>query len=149
MSSSGNILACKPVELTDRQEIELFFDGGCPLCKREISLLKRLDKSGKIKFVDISSESFQPASYGMTFDMFMKEINARLGDGTWIKGVEVFRKLYEAVGFKLLVKVSRFPLISHLLDFGYKVFAKNRLRFTGRCEAEGGSCNILRKNPSS
>ena len=69
----------------------------------------------------------------------MDEIQGRLPDGNWITGVEVFRRLYTAVGFGPLVALTRLPGISHGLDAGYRVFARNRLRFTGRCEA---SCRI-------
>jgi predicted DCC family thiol-disulfide oxidoreductase YuxK len=49
----------------------------------------------------------------------------------------VFRQLYAAVGFGRLVAVSRVPGISHLLRLGYHLFAKNRLRLTGRCADAG------------
>jgi predicted DCC family thiol-disulfide oxidoreductase YuxK len=63
----------------------------------------------------------------------MREIKGRLPDGTWITGVEVFRRLYGAVGFRWLIPFTRLPGIRQLLDVGYRVFAKNRLRLTGRC----------------
>ena len=149
MESFSSVNVPHTTGLINSQELELFFDGACPLCKREISLLKKLDRKGKIKFTDISSSNFNPSTYGMSIDSLMKEINARLSDGTWIKGVEVFRKLYELVGFKFIVKVSRWPVVSQLLDTGYRIFAKNRLRFTGRCLPESQSCEILKNDPSS
>ena len=54
--------------------------------------------------------------------------------------VEVFRQLYAAVGLGMFVWPTRLPIISHALDFGYKVFAKNRLRLTGRCTKE--ACDV-------
>jgi predicted DCC family thiol-disulfide oxidoreductase YuxK len=114
-------------------EIEVFFDGGCPLCRREISVLQRWDRRGKIRFTDISSPGFQSADVGKTDDDLMAQMHGRLPDGTWLQGVEVFRRLYAAVGFGPLVLLSRLPLISPLLDWGYAVFARHRLRLTGRC----------------
>ncbi len=70
----------------------------------------------------------------------MAKMHGRLPDGTWIEGVEVFRRLYSAVGLGPLVALSRIPGISHLADLGYRVFAKNRLRLTGRCQ--DGACEI-------
>ena len=66
----------------------------------------------------------------------MAEIHARLPDGSVIRGVEVFRRLYAAVGFGPLVALTRLPGISQLLDAAYGLFAKNRLRLTGRCDDE-------------
>lgn len=54
--------------------------------------------------------------------------------------VEVFRQLYAAVGFGLLVWPTRLPGITHAMDFGYHIFAKNRLRLTGRCTTE--TCEV-------
>jgi predicted DCC family thiol-disulfide oxidoreductase YuxK len=119
--------------------IEVFFDGGCPLCRREISFLRRWDRRGKIRFTDISSPDFQAAAVDKTDDVLMAQMHGRLPDGTWLQGVEVFRRLYAAVGFGPLVLLSRLPLISQLLDWGYAVFARNRLRLTGRCTAK--SCS--------
>ena len=119
-------------------EVEVFYDGACPLCMREISMLMRLDrKRGRIRFTDIASPDFDAAAIGTTYAALMKVIRGRLPDGTFIEGVEVFRKLYAAVGLGPIVSLTRLPGVSHALDLGYRVFAKNRLRFTGRCEPDG------------
>lgn len=114
-------------------EFEVFFDGECPLCMREIRLLRRLDKRGRLRFTDISQPDFDAAALGVEFDALMARIHGRLPDGTWVEGVEVFRRLYAAVGFGPLVATTRWPLISHGLSAAYSVFARNRLRWTGRC----------------
>jgi predicted DCC family thiol-disulfide oxidoreductase YuxK len=116
-------------------DIEVFFDGVCPLCRREVEFLRRLDRRGKIRFTDISSPDFEAVSVGKTDDALMAQIHGRLPDGTWLQGVDVFRRLYAAVGFGPLVFLSRLPLISQLLSWAYAVFARNRLRLTGRCTA--------------
>ena len=118
-------------------EVEVFYDGQCPLCLREIRMLRWMDRKQRILFTDISREGFSPEAYGKDMDELMGEIHARLPDHTWITGVEVFRRLYSAVGFKTLASLTRLPIVSGLLDFGYNVFAKNRLRLTGRCSASG------------
>src|SRR5690606_1013817 len=112
----------------------------CPLCKREINLLRRLDRRRRILFTDIADPTFRPETVGKTFDELMAQIYGRLPDGKLVTGVEVFRRLYSAVGFGPVVSLSRMPVISHLLDVAYRVFAKNRLRFTGRCAA--GACQV-------
>lgn len=114
-------------------EVEVFFDGGCPLCVREIGMLKRWDRRHKIRFTDIDATDFQATEVGKSYDELMAQMHGRLPDGTWIRGVEVFRRLYTAVGFGPLVFLSRLPVISQTLDLGYVLFAKNRLRLTGRC----------------
>lgn len=121
--------------------VEVFFDGDCPLCTREIDLLRRLDRKRRVAFTDIAAPAFAPESLGKTMKQLMDHIHGRGPDGGFIEGVEVFRQLYSAVGFSWLVAVSRLPGLSHALDLGYRVFAKNRLKWTGRCEPDG-ACRV-------
>ncbi|MEO0532103.1 MAG: DUF393 domain-containing protein [Planctomycetota bacterium] len=125
-------------------ECEVFYDGDCPLCRKEIAMIRRMDHRERIRFTDIAADGFVPADYGKTMDELMAEIHGRDAEGRWIVGVEVFRKLYGAVGFGPVVAATRLPGVRHVLDLAYKVFAKQRLRLTGRCN--DGACEV---QPSS
>lgn len=114
-------------------DVEVFYDGACPLCTREIGMLRRRDHRARIRFTDIAADGFDAGTVGLTWQALMDRIHGRLPDGTLIEGVEVFRRLYAAVGFRALVTLSRAPGVSQLLDLAYRLFAKNRLRLTGRC----------------
>ncbi|HWO23396.1 MAG TPA: DUF393 domain-containing protein [Kofleriaceae bacterium] len=115
------------------KSVEVFYDGDCPLCMREIRMLMRKDREARIQFTNIAAPGFDAAAYGTSYPALMERIRARLPDGTWIEGVEVFRRLYAAIGFRRLAALTRLPGLSHLLALGYRIFAKNRLRWTGRC----------------
>lgn len=121
-------------------EVEVFYDGGCPLCVREMKWLRRRDRRGRIRFTDIDAPEFDPSATGKTRDELMARLHARLADGTWLAGVEVFRRLYRLIGFAPVVAVSRLPLVSQLLDWSYAVFARNRRWLTGRCRS--GTCGV-------
>jgi predicted DCC family thiol-disulfide oxidoreductase YuxK len=123
-------------------EIEVFYDGACPLCRREIEMLRRWNKKDRLRFTDIAGAGFDPVKLGTTHEQLMAEIHGRLPDGTWVTGVEVFRRLYGAVGFRWLMPVTRLPGIRNLLNLGYRLFARNRLKLTGRCSADGTACSI-------
>lgn len=127
-------------------DIEVFYDGACPLCMREIRMLRGRDHRRRIRFVDIAGDGFDAASVGLTWEKLMERIHGRLPDGTLVEGVEVFRRLYSAVGFGPLVALTRLPGIRQLLDVAYHAFARNRLRPTGRCA--DGDCEIHAKPPT-
>ena len=122
-------------------QIEVFFDGDCPLCRREIEMLRRRDRQGHIRCTDIAAEGFDATAYGRTQGEFMDRIQARLADGRWLEGVEVFRHLYTSIGFGWLVALTRLPGVTQLLDWAYDTFARNRLRLTGRCDPDG-ACRV-------
>ncbi len=121
-------------------DVEVYYDGECPLCMREIRMLRRRDQRQRIRFTDISAEGFDAGVVGLSWETLMNRIHGRLPDGTLIEGVEVFRRLYAAVGFSRLVALTRVPGIAQLLNLAYKLFAKNRLRLTGRCA--NGACEL-------
>ncbi len=121
--------------LPEGKVVEVFFDGECPLCVREIGMLRRLDRRGRIAFTDIAASDFDASAFGKSHAEFMAKIHGRDADGEWIEGVEVFRQLYGAVGLGIPVRLTRVPGISHALDASYRWFARNRLRITGRSEA--------------
>jgi predicted DCC family thiol-disulfide oxidoreductase YuxK len=114
--------------------VEVFHDGACPLCAREIAALRRLDRRGRIRFTDIAAPGFDAAAIGVPWEALMARIHGRLPDGTLIEGVEVFRRLYAAVGFGPVVALTRLPGVAHVLELAYRGFARNRLRLTGRCD---------------
>lgn len=120
----------------DRFDLELFYDGDCPLCSREVTFIRKLDRRHRIKLTDIAAPDFDPAPLGKDFSTLMARIHARTPDGAWLEGVEVFRRIYSAIGLGPLAAVTRLPGIAWLTERSYDQFAKNRLRLTGRCDAD-------------
>lgn len=116
--------------------IEVFYDGDCPLCKREVNVLRLMDRGNRLRLTNIAAADFDASRYDVTMDRFMEEMHGRLPNGEWVTGVEAFRHIYGALGFGWLVSATRLPGVSHLADKAYHVFAKNRLRLTGRCDDE-------------
>ena len=130
--------------ICDGKEIEVLYDGDCPLCRREVNMLRCMDRKRRIGFTNIASAEFEAGDYGLTQDELMAEIHACLPDGSWIRGVEVFRRIYSALGWGPVVGLTRLPVVSNLLDGAYRLFARNRLRMTGRCAAESEACQLER-----
>lgn len=125
-------------------QINVLYDGECPLCSREIRFLERRDRGrGRIRFEDIADPAFDPAGYGLDAQQLMARIHGVLPDGSVVEGVEVFRRAYAAVGMGWLVAPTRWPGLRRLADEAYRIFAQNRLRWTGREAAcEAGRCEI-------
>ncbi len=68
--------------ICDGKEIEVLYDGDCPLCRREVNMLRRMDRQRRIGFTNIASAEFEAGDYGLTEDELMAEIHARLPDGS-------------------------------------------------------------------
>ena len=83
-------------------KLTLLFDGGCPLCQREVTFLRSRDFSNSISFVDIDSPDYSPDLYsGISYREAMGRIHAITSSGEVLKDVRVFREAYRLVGLGL------------------------------------------------
>jgi predicted DCC family thiol-disulfide oxidoreductase YuxK len=114
----------------DEQPFKLLYDGKCPICRSEMSFLRRRDKNGRLQFLDIHAADFDPAAYRRTFDDLMSQIHGVYGDGRVVSGVEVFREAYRRIGLGWLLGPTGWPLLRRFFDAGYRQFARNRLRIS-------------------
>ena len=119
-------------------ELEVFFDGECPLCKREIDWLRQRDRSGRVLFTDLAGSGFDAASVGKTHDELMARIHGRHPDGTWLEGVDLFVLLYDLTRLKWLSNLMANRFLRPLNEAGYRFFAKHRLSLTGRKRCDDG-----------
>lgn len=119
-------------------QIELLYDGACPLCVREVNFLRRQDAGrGLVSFVDIAEDSYNPADHaGIDFETAMGRIHAILPDGTIVTNVAVFRRTYEILGIGWIYAITKFPPLEAVANFLYGIWADLRLRLTGRPSLE-------------
>nr|XP_010932080.1 uncharacterized protein At5g50100, chloroplastic isoform X3 [Elaeis guineensis] len=62
----------------------------------------------------------------------MGRIHAILSDGTVVRDVEAFRKLYEEVGLGWVYAITKYEPVATIANAVYSVWAKYRLQITGR-----------------
>lgn len=115
-------------------KIKLLYDSECPLCMREVNFLKKRDNDrGLVKFVDIADEDYRAEDNGgIDYETAMGRIHAVLPDGSTIKNVEVFRRVYETLGMGWIYAITKIPVIGWLVDRLYEIWADWRLALTGR-----------------
>lgn len=115
-------------------KIKLLYDGECPLCVREVNFLRKRDAGrGLVAFVDIADDDYTPEEHGgVDFETAMGRIHAVLPDGTLVKNVEVFRRIYETLGMGWIYAITKLPVFGAIADFIYGIWADWRLSLTGR-----------------
>lgn len=73
--------------------LTVFYDGGCPLCLREIALMRRLDRRGRIAFRDVSDGSTAcPIDRAELLARFHAEEDGRL-----LSGAAAFAAMWRAI----------------------------------------------------
>ena len=124
-------MTTSPIALT------LLYDGGCPLCLREVSFLRQRDRRGQIHFVDVDAADYAPEDWGgITYRQAMARIHAIGADGTVLTDVAVFRAAYRLIGLGWVYAPTTWPLLGTLVDRVYGLWATHRLRLTGRSDLD-------------
>ncbi len=117
-----------------KNSLSVFYDGACPLCRREINHYRQKDHQN-IEYIDISTNDFVAKNYGLDASQVQKKMHVKEGDGTIHTGVEAFLALWRFFPeYSLLRKLISFPLIKPLAKLGYICFAKLRPHLPGRKE---------------
>lgn len=115
----------------NRSPFTILIDGQCTLCRREAAFMQRLDRGrGLLRIVDITAPDFQPAALGTTMDDVMGQIHGVAPDGTLLRGMEVFRRAYAAVGKRWLLAWTAWPVARPIVDRMYLWFAGHRVRIS-------------------
>ncbi len=96
---------------------KVYYDESCYVCSLEINAIRKKGESCGIEFIDISSGDFDLNGRDFESEMIGEF------DGEETVGIETFRKMYEKLGFRKSVALSRLPVLSHVFNAGYWVFA--------------------------
>lgn len=104
----------------------VYFDGACPLCRREIGLLKRLDRKNKILFRDIAPP--QAAAFcPLPQQDMLARFHVRRADGVMLDGAAAFLAAYAQLpGMGWMERLSRSRTACRILNVFYAGFLKIR-----------------------
>ena len=104
-------------------ELTVWHDGDCPLCRREIALMRRLDRRGAIRFVDVAGGD---ASCPVDRATLLARFHAR-EDGRLLSGAAAFAAMWRAIPLlRPLGLAARDRRVLALLDWGYLRFLHAR-----------------------
>lgn len=106
--------------------LKMLYDGKCPICSREVAMLRKRNAHGLIAFEDIAQSGFSPKKYGLTMAQVVDAMHAIRPDGSVVRGIDVFAEIYDAVGWTLLARPIRWRLTRPLGKLVYRIFAAIR-----------------------
>jgi predicted DCC family thiol-disulfide oxidoreductase YuxK len=104
--------------------VTVWYDGQCPLCRREIALMRRLDRRARIEFVDVAGEG--AASCPVDRAALLARFHAR-EDGRLYSGAAAFAAMWRAIPLlRPLGLAARSPTVLGLLERAYLAFLRLR-----------------------
>jgi predicted DCC family thiol-disulfide oxidoreductase YuxK len=115
----------------------VLFDGGCPVCRRTVRMLHRLDWFDRLQFSDATNaEIRERVAPGLTEAEVFVEMYVVDPQGRRFAGYEGFLRIARAVAIMWpFLVVGILPGIRQLGHRVYRVIAANRVR-RGRCTDE-------------
>ena len=106
--------------------LTVYYDGACPLCRREVALYRRLDRHGRIAWDDVSRPDAEPGC-GLTREAALQRFHARHPDGRLESGAAAFVAVWRQLpGFSRAAPLAAWPPVLRLLEGAYRNFLKIR-----------------------
>ncbi|MFN9497864.1 MAG: thiol-disulfide oxidoreductase DCC family protein [Erythrobacteraceae bacterium] len=106
--------------------VKVWFDGACPLCRREIALMRRLDRRGAIAFVDVAqgADPSCPIDRAALLARFHAEEDGMVHDGA-----AAFAAMWRVIPLlRPLGLLARNDAVLRVLEAAYLRFLKLRPR---------------------
>ncbi|HEX2018710.1 MAG TPA: DUF393 domain-containing protein [Aurantimonas sp.] len=106
-------------------DVTVWYDGACPLCRREIAFMRRLDRDRAIAFVNVADgDAACPIDRGELLARFHAS-----EDGQLLSGAAAFAAMWRAIPrLRPLGLAARNPLVLRWLERSYLLFLKGRPR---------------------
>lgn len=117
---------CSPERAPDAPSLTVWYDGACPLCRREIGLYRGLPSRTPICFADVSDATQQlPPAHSR--EQMLARFHVSGADGQMLSGARAFLALWAALpGWRWLALAGRVPGVAWLMERGYRLFLRLR-----------------------
>ena len=79
-------------EPSDNPELTVYFDGSCPLCRREIAFYRRLRGAERLQWLDVSAGA--PLGQDLSCEAAMRRFHVRDAQGRLLSGGAAFARLW-------------------------------------------------------
>lgn len=121
--------AVTPVAIDGGAQPVAFYDGGCPLCRREIEHYRRIDRAGRVCWVDITRDAERLRLHALTPEQAMRSFHVLDINGRWRRGVAGFVELWSHLPYyRRLASLVRVLRLTGPLEPVYRRWADWRLQ---------------------
>ena len=122
--------------INDKPKAICFHDGECPLCKIEIKAMQKMDKNNAIHWVDISKDKQALNAAGISYQQAMDNIHVLDNQQKMITGVKGFLVLWQHLPYyrRIVPVIQKVPYLLSIMEATYRLFARYRLKITGRVQ---------------
>lgn len=99
----------------------VFYDGGCPICRREIGLYRARRGAERIDWVDINASDDLQIAPGLSRCDAMARLHVRNTDGRFVSGARAFIALWRRLpAFRPLGLILSMPPLPWIAEQAYR-----------------------------
>lgn len=109
--------------MSESARLTVFYDGACPLCRREIGFYQRRRGAEAVEWRDVSAEVGDEVTTGLSCEAALARFHVREPSGRLISGGAAFARLWEELpAFRGLGRTFRRPPMTWLINRSYDLF---------------------------
>ena len=114
----------RDLDHTVTAKLTVWYDGACPLCIREIALMRRLDKLQRIAFADVTEPS---TVCPLDRNLMLARFHATTDQGETLSGAAAFAAMWREIPpLRPLGLMAQNRVVLALLERTYTLFLKVR-----------------------
>ena len=107
--------------------IQVFYDGGCPVCSREIAFYRARPGADGFAWVDASQVPEAELGSGLSRDAALARMHVRLADGRLLTGAAAFAQMWRRMpGLGWLGRLLAVPPLGACAELAYRLFLRLR-----------------------
>ena len=112
--------------MTESLRLTVYFDGSCPLCRREVAIYRQLPQAATVAWVDVSTGVDLGS---LSCAQAMARFHVRDQEGRFYSGAAAFSQMWRVFpGWRWLGWLSAWPPMSWLFEVAYRLFLPLRPR---------------------
>ena len=115
--------------------IDVFFDGKCGLCRKEIIYYRNKAKKGIFKWHDIAEDPTPLNKYNIPQSTALRQLHVRDDNGKWHIGIDAFIVIWSRLeNWYYLGILIGLPGVKQVADLFYILFARFRFSCLEHCQ---------------
>lgn len=110
-----------------RAALTVFYDGACPLCRREIGLYRGQAGAEALSFIDVATAPPEALPAATSQTQLLSRLHVADEDGRLLSGAAAFFALWQRLpAWRWLGRLGRVPAIVRAAEWGYRGFLRLR-----------------------
>jgi len=107
-------------------KLRVFFDGACPMCRKEIRVYQKADTGNAIAWVDVSDPQIE-TTLPLAREILLARFHVQRANGDLVSGALGFIELWRQIpSWRWLGLICGTPGVPSILELGYRGFLKIR-----------------------